>query len=158
MGERNCAVDGCNALEFRTTGICNLHLSMGVDPLEDSPSIETQFAGDHRLTLEVVMSYGFLIGLVAPAIPAIVLYILLMFVGPIQDIWIGNYRLQSQEIFLYFMWSLILWPLLAFVYARETNKSRKNMSTGLLISSIIGMVVGAIFWLPILAMGGAFRP
>jgi len=39
MGERNCAVDGCNALEFRTTGICNRHLSMGVDPLEDSASI-----------------------------------------------------------------------------------------------------------------------
>ena len=40
MGERNCAVDGCNALEFRTTGICNRHLSMGVDPSEDPPSIE----------------------------------------------------------------------------------------------------------------------
>ena len=39
MGERNCAVDGCNALEFRTTGICNRHLSMGVDPLEESHSI-----------------------------------------------------------------------------------------------------------------------
>ena len=40
MGDRYCAVDGCNALEFRTTGICNRHLSMGVDPSEDSPSIE----------------------------------------------------------------------------------------------------------------------
>ena len=39
MGDRNCAVDGCNAIEFRTTGICNRHLSMGVDPLEGSPSI-----------------------------------------------------------------------------------------------------------------------
>ena len=39
MGERNCAVDGCNALEFRTTGICNRHLSMGIDPLDESPSI-----------------------------------------------------------------------------------------------------------------------
>ena len=39
MGERNCAVDGCNALEFRTTGICNRHLSMGSDSLEDSSTI-----------------------------------------------------------------------------------------------------------------------
>ena len=39
MGDRYCAVDGCNALEFRTTGICNRHLSMGVDPLDESPSI-----------------------------------------------------------------------------------------------------------------------
>ena len=44
MGDRNCAVDGCNALEFRTTGICNRHLSMGIDSSEYSPSIEV---GDH---------------------------------------------------------------------------------------------------------------
>ena len=28
MGNRNCAVDGCNALEFRTTGVCNKHQGM----------------------------------------------------------------------------------------------------------------------------------
>ncbi|SVB75122.1 uncharacterized protein METZ01_LOCUS227976 [marine metagenome] len=28
MGNRNCAVDGCNALEFRTTGVCNKHQEM----------------------------------------------------------------------------------------------------------------------------------
>ena len=26
MGKRNCAVEGCNALEFRSTGICNRHM------------------------------------------------------------------------------------------------------------------------------------
>ena len=28
MGNRNCAVEGCNALEFRTTGVCNKHQGM----------------------------------------------------------------------------------------------------------------------------------
>ena len=27
MGKRNCAVEGCNALEFRSNGICNRHMS-----------------------------------------------------------------------------------------------------------------------------------
>ena len=26
MGKRNCAVEGCNALEFRSNGICNRHM------------------------------------------------------------------------------------------------------------------------------------
>ena len=31
MGKRNCAVEGCNALEFRTTGVCNRHQGMIVE-------------------------------------------------------------------------------------------------------------------------------
>ena len=138
-------------------GVDSLKYSPSIEEgeyLEDSPSIEPQFERDHRLTLEVVMSYGFLIGLVAPAIPSIALFILFMSVDPHDVIWIGNNIFRSDELFLYFMGSLIFWPVLAFVYARETNISRKNMSTGLLISAMIGMIVGAIFWLPILANGG----
>jgi hypothetical protein len=32
MGNRNCAVEGCNALEFRDTGICNRHRGEGIEP------------------------------------------------------------------------------------------------------------------------------
>jgi len=32
MGNRNCAVQGCNALEFRDTGICNRHRGEGIEP------------------------------------------------------------------------------------------------------------------------------
>jgi hypothetical protein len=39
MGEKRCAVDGCNALEFRSTGICNRHRSMGVESLEDAQRV-----------------------------------------------------------------------------------------------------------------------
>ncbi|MFL2533220.1 MAG: hypothetical protein CND01_04580 [Marine Group II euryarchaeote MED-G34] len=31
MGNRNCAVEGCNALEFRTTGVCNKHQGMSAE-------------------------------------------------------------------------------------------------------------------------------
>ena len=33
MGDRKCAVQGCNALEFRDTGICNKHRGEGIEPL-----------------------------------------------------------------------------------------------------------------------------
>jgi len=186
MGDRYCAVDGCNALEFRTTGICNRHLSMGVAPLEDSsynehtipttdelflirqgkikpeeakgikPMNDLQISTDNisplgkiidtsreslrdRLTFEVVMSYGFLIGLLAPLTPAFILFILAF--G-------GN---GDLDIFVGFMVSLILWPILGFVFARNEYTSRKNVSTGLLISAMIGTVIAAIFWLSISA-------
>ena len=29
MGKRNCAIEGCNALEFRSAGICNRHMGLG---------------------------------------------------------------------------------------------------------------------------------
>ena len=31
MGKRNCAIEGCNALEFRSTRVCNKHMGMGVE-------------------------------------------------------------------------------------------------------------------------------
>ena len=112
-----------------------------------------------RLTFEVVMSYDFLIGLVIPAIPSIASFILFMFVDPYQDTWIGNYRLQREEIAIYFMFTLICWPIIAFTLARgdyigsPQRKISQNMNTGFIISAMIGMVVGALVWLPILAIG-----
>jgi ribosomal protein S27AE len=38
MGERNCAYEGCNALEFRTSGFCLRHKE-GSNPHEDSPIV-----------------------------------------------------------------------------------------------------------------------
>ena len=34
MGSRNCALEGCNAMEFRTTGVCNKHQGMSAEVLE----------------------------------------------------------------------------------------------------------------------------
>ena len=38
MGERKCAVEGCNALEFRTSGFCLRHKE-GSTPHEKSPTV-----------------------------------------------------------------------------------------------------------------------
>ena len=40
MGNRNCAVDGCNALEFRTTGVCNRHQEMSSEVPETASESE----------------------------------------------------------------------------------------------------------------------
>ncbi len=40
MGERKCAVEGCNALEFRTSGFCLRHKE-GSTPHEKSPIVGT---------------------------------------------------------------------------------------------------------------------
>ena len=40
MGNRNCAVEGCNALEFRTTGVCNKHQGMSAEVPETASESE----------------------------------------------------------------------------------------------------------------------
>ncbi len=40
MGNRNCAIEGCNALEFRTTGVCNKHQGMSAEVPEGASEPE----------------------------------------------------------------------------------------------------------------------
>ena len=46
MGERNCAFDGCNALEFRTSGYCLRHKDShpGLTPVKAIPVANTRVA------------------------------------------------------------------------------------------------------------------
>ena len=45
MGERNCALDGCNALEFRTSGYCLRHKDRpGLAPVKAIPVPVTRVA------------------------------------------------------------------------------------------------------------------
>ncbi len=46
MGERNCAFDGCNALEFRTSGYCLRHKDSqpGLTPVKAIPVADTRVA------------------------------------------------------------------------------------------------------------------
>ena len=44
MGKRNCAIEGCNALEFRSAGICNRHMGEGSKiPQQQQEKLEEQF-------------------------------------------------------------------------------------------------------------------
>ena len=47
MGNRNCAIEGCNALEFRTTGVCNKHQGMSAEVLE-KPSEPEQVESEQQ--------------------------------------------------------------------------------------------------------------
>ena len=47
MGNRNCAIEGCNALEFRTTGVCNKHQRMSAEVLE-KPSEPEQVESEQQ--------------------------------------------------------------------------------------------------------------
>ena len=44
MGERKCAFDGCNALEFRTTGYCLRHRDG--EPSQEMTTLESRSSGE----------------------------------------------------------------------------------------------------------------
>ena len=44
MGERKCAFDGCNALEFRTTGYCLRHKDG--EPSQEMTTLESRSSGE----------------------------------------------------------------------------------------------------------------
>ena len=144
MGERNCAVDGCNALEFRTTGICNRHLSMGVDPLEDSTSIlmakESDGVGE-----KIPKDRNFWMGLIIPTILPVTFFILLFMAELLSWDW-------GTGISLLLGWacSFCLWPVIGFELA-SNNKIVENMRNGAKLSGKIGLIIGGLMFLIILS-------
>ncbi len=46
MGKRNCAIEGCNALEFRSEGICNRHMRMGRKTLQKQDQLEMKIVDE----------------------------------------------------------------------------------------------------------------
>ena len=42
MGERYCCVEGCTSLEFRTSGFCRIHRSIGANTLDDTQNKSQQ--------------------------------------------------------------------------------------------------------------------
>ena len=119
----------------------------GVDPLEDSPSIEHQFEIDYRNSesgIVIYKNYGFWIGLVAPAIPAIALFIWFIIAG-------GD--LDDLIIFQGFLCSTCFWPVIGFNLAKVVNISQ-NLNAGLRISAKIGIIFGIIIWLGFISLIG----
>jgi hypothetical protein len=94
MGERKCAIDGCNALEFRTTGYCLRHneapkttLIAGVNPinsdnLSDFTIIKTNENIKYNNTI------WFLIGLIVVPIIMVIFSGLVHFIADITSIFI----------------------------------------------------------------------
>ncbi len=142
MGERNCAVDGCDALEFRTTGICNRHLSMGVDPLEDSSSIliakESDGVGE-----KISKDRNFWMGLIIPTMLPVTVFIPLFLNRDTADLGTGI------SLLLGWACSFCLWPVIGFELA-SNNKIVENMRNGAKLSGWIGLIIGGFMFLMIL--------
>mgnify|MGYP001232568590 CR=1 FL=1 len=80
MGERKCAFEGCNALEFRTSGYCLRHKEEaprgGTGKDDVPPESVVLFPGFTESTQEWKLDVGFFAGLILPYSP-ILLSILL---------------------------------------------------------------------------------
>ncbi len=68
MGERKCAYDGCNALEFRTTGYCLRHNNGATLEKEKEESTHSQSTVNLQNNLEINNLSQIILGLISPFI------------------------------------------------------------------------------------------
>jgi hypothetical protein len=106
MGERKCAVEGCNALEFRTSGFCLRHKE-GSTPHEKSPIVGTSEyaenpvfdvsdgsstglagAGGERTILSAALLIGSALGVMSKIIGFIIILIGMAML-PAENHWYG---------------------------------------------------------------------
>ena len=76
MGERKCAYDGCNALEFRTTGYCLRHNNGATLEKEKEESTHSQSTVNLQNNLEINNLSQIILGLISPFIITFSLLIL----------------------------------------------------------------------------------
>ena len=80
MGERNCAIEGCNALEFRSSGYCLRHKDdhPWLAPPEPAPEVVADFKKERKKTEEDILKgpIGVAIGLTAFFFPPILLILI----------------------------------------------------------------------------------
>ncbi len=73
MGARKCALEGCNALEFRTSGYCLRHKeesSLGGTGKDDvAPESVILFPGTMERQQKWKLDSGFFAGLILPSLP-----------------------------------------------------------------------------------------
>ncbi len=64
MGERNCAFEGCNALEFRTSGYCLRHKGNSSGErnpvITDTDVVDSESAQDNPLLIPMIV-FGFVV-------------------------------------------------------------------------------------------------
>ena len=104
-----------------------------LEKIEDSPEIE--------IIQNPVGGFEFVIGLLIPPIPPIIILILL-FSGI-------NFSGGSPDIMglVYFMCSLLCWPIIGFSLALSSNIFVKNFRKGAQFSAVISMIIVGLIWL-----------
>ena len=104
-----------------------------LEKIEDSPEIE--------IIQNPVGSFEFVIGLIIPPTPPIIILILI-FSGI-------NFSGGSPDIMglVYFMCSLLCWPIIGFSLALSSNIFVKNFRKGAQFSAVISLIIGGLIWL-----------
>jgi len=104
-----------------------------LEKIEDSPEIE--------IIQNPLGGFEFVIGLLIPPIPPIIILILL-FSGI-------NFSGGSPDIMglVYFMCSLLCWPIIGFSLALSSNIFVKNFRKGAQFSAVISLIIGGLIWL-----------
>ena len=127
MGDRKCAVQGCNALEFRDTGICNKHRGEGIEPLEpDAGKAVGAAAGVGLGLVDIAIGNPLdnLFAIVRMAVfifPFVVYYFVAFFILLSIDsvdhwLFLGEKYYLSDEIFIIIESFLIFLPWLVYLY------------------------------------------
>ncbi len=126
-------VEGSNELKIDEVIPTDEKNKQALEKIEDSPEIE--------IIQNPVGGFEFVIGLIIPPIPPIIILILL-FAGI-------NFSGGSPDIMglVYFMCSLICWPIIGFSLAMSSNIFVKNFRKGAQFSAVISLIIVGLIWL-----------
>ncbi|MAO70509.1 MAG: hypothetical protein CL983_05455 [Euryarchaeota archaeon] len=126
-------VEGSNELKIDEVIPTDEKNKQALEKIEDSPEIE--------IIQNPVGGFEFVIGLIIPPIPPIIILILLF--GGI------NFSGGSPDIMglVYFMCSLICWPIIGFSLAMSSNIFVKNFRKGAQFSAVISLIIVGLIWL-----------
>ena len=126
-------VEGSNELKIDEVILTDEENKQPLGKIEDSPEIE--------IVQNRVGGFEFVIGLIIPPIPPIIILILLF--GGI------NFSGASPDIMglVYFMCSLLCWPIIGFSLALSSNIFVKSFRNGAQFSAVISLIIGGLIWL-----------
>ena len=126
-------VEGSNELKIDEVIPTDEKNKQALEKIEDSPEIE--------IIQNPVGGFEFVIGLIIPPIPPIIILILLF--GGI------NFSGGSPDIMglVYFICSLICWPIIGFSLAMSSNIFVKNFRKGAQFSAVISLIIVGLIWL-----------
>ena len=104
------------------------------------PNCDQEFSVGDDLEIEITEDQHFWIGLLIPISPPILISIL-VFTGILS----GN---SSPDLIglVYFMCSLILWPVIGFGIAKSSGTFVKSFRAGASISAKIALIIGGLMW------------
>ena len=166
MGDRKCEFDGCNALEFRTSGYCLRH--KGGSPDEENPLVTSKPEAPRQKPIFDIIGRTEIWWI--PLIPLASLPLFRFALGYVEQIEVYDadpsflydlvYYLSLPFVIL-ILFSPILLPIYAVYLVRIRRQRIENGEWNLFIavfhilSFISALSVLLVFWILVSALGGA---